>query len=221
MLDYADLKPEDYPVVEAQGLDPDIVYFLHSSNSLTHHIRVTDISSELPRMQSGSADEDRFITDKFLHAAQDVHQSRKCTEMYRVSKKAFYSTSFDLRASSATADSLPLVSITRSLRSLGKQAFHFPEGSLHSTHEISISAVGIGRRSYMFVKDSVPYFWDMDNGKRGCLHKVVDGKRRRVGELGLRHSYERDCVLVLDSSALDMIVAVASCVAVMNRLDSF
>lgn len=81
--------------------------------------------------------------------------------------------------------------------------------------------VGAGQKEQIFAKDSVPYFWDMEGGKHGTLYKVIDGKRVKIAEFAARHGYDKDCVLVLDVEQLNEVVTIASCVALLNRMDSF
>lgn len=220
MSDYAELVPERFPINDEEALRPDTVHFLRSSGSLastTHVFSVADENSILPLL----AVHDFVVTPDFQQAVEHVVKTGNATEIYTLSKAAFYSTALHLRAYTSPASAAPLASISRSLLSLGKQTMNFPPDSPHSDHPISIAAVGVGRRSQMFVKDSVPYFWDIDGGTHGLLYKVSDGKRVRIGEFLVHHSFGKDCVFALDSRALSGVVGLLSCVAMLRRIDSF
>ena len=223
MLNYAGLVPERFPINEEQRFRPDTVYFLRFSGMLRTSIHVYKVSNETAL--SSFLEVERFSTtkDDFRQAVEDAIKDGNVAEDYIFSKAAVYSMTIVMkRASEASSSATPLATISRSLRSLGKQTIDFPSGSPHSDHTISVAPVGVGRSSHMFVKDSVPYFWDVvEGGTHWQLHKVMDGTRVKIGELSVKKSYGKDCVFVLDSRALDEVVGLVSCVAVLYRMDSF
>lgn len=87
--------------------------------------------------------------------------------------------------------------------------------------------VGIASREDWFVVDSVPYFWDMsiESGTLCKLYKVVDQKRVEVARCRStsRRASPRDHegVLLVDKNQADEVVVVATCIAMLKRIDSF
>ena len=60
------------------------------------------------------------------------------------------------------------------ITSLGKNKFTFLAESPHSSHDIEIKSLGVGRRAESFVVDSVLYIWEVERFKveRKSLFKV-------------------------------------------------
>ncbi|KAH8175076.1 hypothetical protein LIA77_06495 [Sarocladium implicatum] len=220
MLNYADLVPERFPINEETKFRPDKVFLLKSSGTLTTSIHAHNVSSE-GAISSYLGVSDFTITNDFRQAVEKAVRDENIAESYTFSRAAFYSTTIQM-TKTAESSTTPLATLSRSLLSLGKQTITFPSSSPHSDHEITIAPVGVGRSSHMFVKDSVPYFWDVvEGGTHWRLHKVVEGRRVRVGELSVRRAYGKDCVVVLDGREIGEVVGLVSCVAVLFRMDSF
>jgi hypothetical protein len=115
----------------------------------------------------------------------------------------------------------PIASIGGGIFSLGTRKFTFPENSPHSSHNIEMRPVAINSAEEAFVKDSVLYFWECDSAKKRTLTKVVSGSRIEIGKYETKHERTKEGILVLDSSQLNDVVAVLSCIALLNQVDSF
>lgn len=99
----------------------------------------------------------------------------------------------------------------------------FPAGSTHSSHDIPVYPAGTAARADEFVKDSVLYVWDVEEGRKGCrLFRAADGKRTEVARFVGASKRARDGVLLIgEDEQVDWVVVGVTCVAVLNRLDSF
>lgn len=112
-----------------------------------------------------------------------------------------------------------------------------PSAAAHCGHALEIVSTGMGRASRGFAVDSVPHWWAMEGGNRAALlTKLVpppdgggsvaaaqDGAKVRVeaARWAAKHPYDRDGVLVVDEARVDLVVALATCVARLRRVDSF
>jgi hypothetical protein len=87
--------------------------------------------------------------------------------------------------------------------------------------------VGIASREDWFVVDSVPFFWDMalESGTVCHLYKVVDQKRVELARFRSRSkspsARDHEGVLLVDKNLADEVIVVATCVAMLKRIDSF
>ena len=143
------------------------------------------------------------------------------TPILELKKEAWYKR--NLAAASHSGE--PVAQVSGPLLELGHWKLAFPPESPHSSHDIDLRPTGMGQRADFFVKDSVLYFWDMPDAGRLCqLFKVVGDKRREIARfVGKRSrlSTDKSGVLLLDEEQADEVVVVLTCVAVLNRSDSF
>ncbi|KAH7029154.1 uncharacterized protein B0I36DRAFT_363733 [Microdochium trichocladiopsis] len=137
-------------------------------------------------------------------------------------------------------DLQPVVELSGPLMELGHWTLKFPSNdSSHSGHNIEYRPVGMSSRDDYFVKDSILYFWAVndltpteavsrgsqsDRGPRcSCsrLYKVVDGKRLEVARFWTKKHRDREGLFLVDDEQVDIVVAGATCVIVATRVDSF
>jgi hypothetical protein len=98
----------------------------------------------------------------------------------------------------------------------------FPTESPHSSHPIELRPAGMWRREDVFVKDSIPYIWDVLNASALCKpYKVIDNKKVEVARYTAKHSRDSTDVPVVDDKQVDVVVAVMTWPAVLKRSDSF
>ncbi|KXX78523.1 3-phosphoshikimate 1-carboxyvinyltransferase [Madurella mycetomatis] len=118
------------------------------------------------------------------------------------------------------------------LWSLGKWTIKFPplnpaSISPHSEHDIILHPAGVAARADEFVKDSVPCFWDMLDGRRLCkLYRASDGKKVETARFVGASVRGREGVLLIGEDdqgerRADEVVVMVTLVAVLNRSDSF
>ncbi|KAJ9145379.1 hypothetical protein NKR23_g5267 [Pleurostoma richardsiae] len=220
------LQPTDFPVAEDLPLRPTKTLFIGTSGStfsLTTGIR--DVTAVVPA-------KDTELTDAALEEVRSKAASQPA--LMTLARAAWYSFKMEARTGDAASGGV-LGSLSTSLLSMGCWTLSFPADSPHSSHEIEMRPVGIGRRAHVFVQESVPYFWDVEEGAEAggsgrcvCrLFKVItageDGqkKRREIARFVARRSRDREGVLLLDGDAADEVVVGLTCVALLNRLDSF
>jgi hypothetical protein len=87
---------------------------------------------------------------------------------------------------------------------------------------VKLSPVSHWSRADEFIVESVPFVWDFVDGTKRCeLSKVVDGTRVEVGRFVAGSHTDKVGVLVVDGREVDELLAALTCVAVVNRDDSF
>jgi hypothetical protein len=108
------------------------------------------------------------------------------------------------------------------LLSFGTSELIFPYESQYSSHAITIEPLGTVKRGVKFIKDSVPYEWNVeskDDPAVYVLFKIIGTEKTVVGEfMGEGHQAG---LVVVDEGEVDPFVAVAGVVAILQRSDSF
>ncbi|TPX08600.1 uncharacterized protein E0L32_009939 [Thyridium curvatum] len=205
------LDPTKFPIDTSVSFHPDKIFLLQSALGLNTETRVIDCSeTEAPDGLAYPLPEDfRAQVEAFAQKNKD-----KARPVYVLKRKAWYS--MDLAF--ADQDGNRLASLSGSLFKLGTRTVTFPEGSPHSAHDIESQLIAPGRSEEVFVKDSNPFFWDMVESK-GALYKLVDEKRVLIALFAAKHGYTKDWVLLLNSAELDEVVAIATFMMFLNRVD--
>lgn len=101
----------------------------------------------------------------------------------------------------------------------------FPAGSPHSRHEVELCPVdefnAATHKHECFVRHSVPYFWDMTRagGRVGVLYKCLNQQRVEVGRV-TGFGFDKDAVVVLNGDEVDEVVALMTCIILLNGRDA-
>lgn len=203
-------KPEDFPLDENRKLDPDKVLFIKVSAKSSSDAAVFDLTNAIERNYDGMSAE--YIHEvEFL--AKDVDATSAVLELKR--------PKFFRRQTTVTDGShMEVAQINAPALSFGLVKFSFPQGSSHSSHDIEMKPVSMGRRAEGFAKDSVLYFWDKTENV-AVLTKVIGDKRVEIAKFGANHVYDKGGVLAINTAQLDELVAVITCAALLQQLDSF
>jgi len=204
------MKPEDFPLDESIALDPDKIFFIKSSSGHSSDVAIFDVTTKVERNYDDMSDQ---FVDEVETLAKDVEPSSATLELKR--------PRFLKRRTIVMDDSKEQVAeINAPVLGFGVRKFSFPQGSSHSSHDIEMKPVSIGSRAEGFVKDSVQYFWDKQD-KIATLSKVMGDKRVHIAKFGAKHNYDKGGVLALDTQQIDAVVAMITCVALLQQLDSF
>jgi len=66
-----------------------------------------------------------------------------------------------------------------------------------------------------FIKNSIPYFWDLTQGQIGYLNKCLNQKRCEIGQC-TSYNMGKDLILALNGEELDEVVALSTCLILLN-----
>jgi len=202
-------KPEEIPLDESVALKPNKILFIKASSGFSAGSSVFDLTNIVKHNYDGMSAE--YIYE--LHVfAKDLEARDAVFEIKQ--PKAFK------RQKVVTDESQnEVATISAPIMAFGIRTFSFPQGSTHSTHDIEMKPVGMGRRAEGFVKDSVLYFWDKKENI-AMLTKVIGDKRVEIAKFGAKHTYDKGGILALDTTQLDEIIVLITCVTLLNQLDS-
>lgn len=201
-----DVQPESFPIDNESPLKATSGFWVQGDHSLTPN----SSTSVTTLFESGSA----VPCDIDIKNAKAQAETKK--PMLNFQQISTLKRDFKAVDGSGTL----VVEMSNPLLSLGRWTLSFPLGSSHSSHQIIMHPVRMWNSQDTFTQESVPYFWEPLNAN-GRLFKVVTGKRVEVANLARESTKDRSGVLLVDENSVDVIVALGTCFAFLNRSDSF
>jgi hypothetical protein len=208
--------PDDFPINQEVQLQPTQVFYLKKAIHFKTDAQIYDLTGRL-----------RQPWNDFSHAFLDeVSQvSQKLVEGGSRPTYEIGSSGNMMRTIKAMKDSQgnKLCDLNITFVSFDSSSVRFPPGSKHSRHEVELWPVGDRGRDdakhEAFVRHSVPYFWDMTGGRVGILYKCLNQQRVEIGRVA-GFGFDKDAVLVLNGNELDDVVAISTCVILLNGRDA-
>ncbi|KAI8632367.1 hypothetical protein F5Y19DRAFT_472395 [Xylariaceae sp. FL1651] len=215
--------PEDFPINTDVELRPTRTFYLKGAIHFKTNAQIYDLTGRLRQpwndFSHAFLDEAGQVAQKLAGeggSSPPTYEVSSCGNMMRTIK-----TMSDGRGNR-------LCDLNITFVSFGSSSVRFPAGSPHSRHEIELCPVddGVGAfhqkeaRHEAFVKNSIPYFWDMTHGGRvGVLYKCLNQKRVEIARVA-GYGFDKDAVLVLNGEELDDVVAVSTCIILLNGRDA-
>ncbi|KAI1639476.1 hypothetical protein F4809DRAFT_595398 [Biscogniauxia mediterranea] len=210
--------PDDFPINEDVEFEPTHVFYLKGCIHFKHTASILNLTGHVGETFEGDFDH------AFLDAVSSAAQKLESRPAYRVGSSGDMMRTLKTVTDGATGERLCDLNMT--FVSFDSSRVRFPAGSPHSRHDVEMCPVG-GRaadgapKHEAFVKNSIPYFWDMtaSGGRVGVLYKSLNQTRveiARVAGLG----FDKDAVLVLDGRQLDDLVALTTCIVLLNGRDA-
>ncbi|KAI0125976.1 hypothetical protein BJ170DRAFT_685220 [Xylariales sp. AK1849] len=206
-------SPEDFPVDEDVYLEPTKVFYLKGTIHFKTDAGVLDLSGKI------SQPFDDFAQG-FMKDVKRAADQMKDEPLYELK-----SSGNMMRTVKTMTDSSgeKVCDLNMTFVSFDNSSVRFPSGSEHSRHEVELSPVDDKTKSEdkheCFIRHSIPYFWDMSNGQNGTLYKVLNQKRVEVGMVS-GFGFAKDAVLALNTDEVDEVVAIATCIILLNGRDA-
>ncbi|KAI1395503.1 hypothetical protein F4819DRAFT_188105 [Hypoxylon fuscum] len=206
--------PEDFPVKEGVVLKPTRVFYLKGCIHFKTTAQILDISGHVRQPFNGD----------FNHAFLD--------DAEQAARKQADSPSYEIKSSGNMMRTLKTITdgsgskvcdLNITFVSFGSSTVRFPPGSEHSRHEVEMCPVGGSgnddSKHEAFVRHSIPYFWDMTRGRVAILYKCLNQQRVEIGRVA-GYGFDKDVVLVLNGEELDDVVAISTCIILLNGRDA-
>jgi hypothetical protein len=204
------VDPRQYSVDDSIPFGLTKILYIRRTSGLSNDAEVNDITAQVSHDTSG-------VNTKFLDDAKAAAQKTSSTAAFTIERNSWLSTTHCIFDS----DSRKLCTIVAPLLGFGRKQIAFPEGSSHSSHGLEMQPVGFGKGSEYFAKDSVLHFWKKESTKSRVVYRVEGKKKIKIGEYGAKHGYVNEGVLVFDEGQVGVVVALATCFAILTRSDSF
>ncbi|KAI8946073.1 hypothetical protein F4801DRAFT_91458 [Xylaria longipes] len=207
--------PDDFPINKDVVLEPNKVFYLKSAIHFKTDAQIFDLSGRLRQpwndFSHAFLDEVSGVAQKMKEGSQPSYAISSCGNMMRTVK-----TMTDGQGNKLCDLNITFVSFDNS-------TVKFPPGSEHSRHHVEMWPVDDAgndeAKHEAFVRHSIPYFWDMTRGRVGILYKCLNQKRVEIGRVA-GFGFDKDAVLVLNGNELDDVVALSTCIILLNGRDA-
>lgn len=206
--------PQDFPINKDVALRPTRTFYLKGAIHFKTDAQIFDLTGYLRQPWNNFShaflDETSAVAEKQLESGRPTFEISSCGNMMRTIK-----TMADNQGNRLCDLNITFVSFDLS-------TVRFPPESPHSRHPIEMWPVGDGNdaaKHEAFVRHSIPYFWDMRRGRVAVLYKCLNQQRVEIGRV-TGFGFDKDAVLVLNGDELDDVVAVATCVILLNGRDA-
>ncbi|KAF2963917.1 hypothetical protein GQX73_g9678 [Xylaria multiplex] len=208
--------PQDFPVNQEVVLRPTQTFYLRGAIHFKTDAQIFDLTGRLRQPWNNFShaflDETGSVAQKLREGgARPTYEISSCGNMMRTIKTM----------TDGAGNKLCDLNIT--FISFDSSTVKFPAGSPHSRHAIEMCPVGDAgndeAKHEAFVKNSIPYFWDMTRGRVGILYKCLNQQRVEIARVA-GFGFDKDAVLVLNGDELDDVVALSTCIILLNGRDA-
>ncbi|KAI1176230.1 hypothetical protein F4777DRAFT_283757 [Nemania sp. FL0916] len=209
--------PDDFPINTDVTLEPTQIFYLKSAIHFKKDAQIYELTGKL-----------RQPWNDFSHAFLDETGSvaSKLQEGGHPPSYAISSCGNMMRTIKAMTDGMgnKICDLNITFVSFDLSTVRFPAGSEHARHNIELwpvgdSSFGDDKKHEAFVRHSIPYFWDMTSGRVGILYKCLNQKRVEIARVA-GFGFDKDAVLVLNGDELDDVVALSTCIILLNGRDA-
>ncbi|KAI0910568.1 hypothetical protein F4824DRAFT_494957 [Ustulina deusta] len=208
--------PQDFPINKDVVLRPTQTFYLKGAIHFKTNAQIFDLSGRLRQpwdnFSHAFLDETLAVAEKLKKGGDSpTYEISSCGNMMRTIK-----TMTDSQGEKLCDLNITFISFDCS-------TVKFPAGSAHSRHAIEMCPVGDRgndeAKHEAFVKNSIPYFWDMTRGRVGILYKCLNQTRVEIARVA-GFGFDKDAVLVLNGNELDDVVALSTCIILLNGRDA-
>ncbi|KAI1866578.1 hypothetical protein JX265_007879 [Neoarthrinium moseri] len=205
-------SPEDFPIDEDREFNPTKTFYLKGTIHFKNDASILDLTGKIRRHFDD-------FSNPFMQSVEKVVDKMKDEQP----KYSFASSGNMMRTLKTMKNSKgdKVCDLNMTFVSFDNSSVRFPSGSEHCRHEIELAPVGDGKteKHECFIRHSIPYFWDMTNGEYGTLYKCINQKQVEIGMV-TGFGFKKDAVMVLDGDELDEVVALSTCVMLLNGRDA-
>ncbi|KAI0447755.1 hypothetical protein F4803DRAFT_497396 [Xylaria telfairii] len=207
--------PDDFPINRDVVLQPTQTFYLKKAIHFKTDAQIFNLTGRLRQSWNDFShaflDEVSSVAQKLKEGGQPTYEISSCGNMMRTIK-----TMTDGQGNKLCDLNITFVSFDNS-------TVKFPPGSPHCRHHVEVWPVderaNDEAKHEAFVRHSIPYFWDMTNGRVGILYKCLNQKRVEIGRVA-GFGFDKDAVLVLNGNELDDVVALTTCIILLNGRDA-
>lgn len=206
--------PDDFPVKEGVVLKPTKTFCLKGAIHFKTTAKIIDLTGHLRQPFND-------FSHAFLDEASQAASKLEGKPVYEISSCGNMMRTIKTMTAAPSGDKVCDLNIT--FVSFGSSTVRFPKDSSHSRHEIELCPVGDSglteKKHEAFVKNSIPYFWDMTGGTVGVLYKCLNQERVEIARVA-GYGFAKDAVLVLNGDELDDVVTLATAIILLNGRDA-
>lgn len=205
------------PVDGAVAFQPTRILYIVPQSGWARDTQILDLTSQLLDSYQNDFTEDFKASVKRL-----VSSSPPPPPIFTLTRAHWYSSS---RLTVTDAEGAQLAKWHSPIMGYGVTHITFPEHSTHCTHALEVTPLNLARRAQGFVNNSATYAWEatgrFESG-RMSLYSITGAKKIKVAR------YESESggftvggPLALVTKEVDELVALLTCMAVLNQRDAF
>ncbi|KAI0164834.1 hypothetical protein GGR57DRAFT_213796 [Xylariaceae sp. FL1272] len=207
--------PDDFPVNQSVHLNPTKIFYLKGCIHFKADAKIFELTGKMRNpwndFSHAFLDETSQVAQKMSEGATPSYQIGSIGNMMRTVKTM----------TNGQGEKVCDLNIT--FVSFDNSTIRFPPGSKHSRHTIELCPVDEStaqdKKHEAFVRHSIPYFWDMTQGRIGILYKCLNQQRVEVGRVA-GFGFDKDAVVVLNGDEVDELVAISTCIVLLNGRDA-
>jgi hypothetical protein len=207
----------DMPVDEAITLRPTRILYIVPQSGWARDTMILDLTAQLHASYPDN------LSPEFKASAKRLASSTPpIAPIFTLTRAHWYSSS---RLTVTDTAGAQLAEWHSPLMAYGVTRIRFPADSPHCGHALDVKPLGVGRRAQSFINNSVMCAWETGGrfkSGRMSLYKAIGAKKVEAAR------YESDSgtfiaggLLVLDTREVDELVALLTCLAVLNQRDAF
>lgn len=205
------------PIDGAITLRPTKILYIVPQSGWARDTTILDLTSQLH-----SSYHDKITSELKASAKRLANSSPPTEPIFTLTRAHWYSSS---RITVTDAAGVQLAEWYSPLMGYGVTHISFPQDSPHCSHALEVKPLSVARRAQTFVNNSATYAWETGGrfkSGRMSLFKAVVAKKIEVAR------YESDTggfiaggLLVVETREVDELVALLTCMAVLNQRDAF
>ena len=205
------------PIDDAAAFQPTRILYIVPQSGWARETKILGLTSQLL-----DSYQDNFIEDFKASVKWLVSSSPPPLPIFTLTRAHWYSSS---RLTVTDAKGAQLAKWHSPIMGYRVTHITFPGHSTHCTHALEVKPLSFARRAQSFVNNSMTYTWEAAGrfkSGRMSLYSVAAAKKievaRYVSESG---GFTAGGSLVLVTKEVDELVALLTCMAVLNQRDAF
>jgi len=205
------------PIDKTVALQPTRILYIVAQSGWDRETKILDLTSQLL-----DSYQDDFTEDFKASVKRLVSSSPPPPPIFTLTRAHWYSSS---RLTVTDAEGAQLAKWHSPIMGYGVTHITFPEHSTHCTHALEVKPLNYFRRAQSFVSDSTTYAWETAGrfkSSRMSLYKAIVGKKIEVARYESESGgFTAGGPVVLATKEVDELVALLTCMAVLNQRDSY
>lgn len=205
------------PINKTVALQPTRILYIVPQSGWDRETEILDLTSQLL-----DSYQDGFTEDFNASVKRLVSSSPPPPPIFTLTRAHWYSSS---RLTIMDAEGAQLAKWHSPIMGYGVTHITFPEHSTHCTHALEVKPLSVARRAQSFVSDSATYAWETAGrfkSSRMSLYKAIGGKKIEVARYESESGgFTAGGPVVLVAKEVGELVALLTCMAVLNQRDSY
>jgi hypothetical protein len=205
------------PIDKTVALQPTRILYIVAQSGWDRETKILDLTSQLL-----DSYQDDFTEGFKASVKRLVSSSPPPPPIFTLTRAHWYSSS---RLTITDAEGAQLAKWHSPILGYGVTHITFPKHSSHCTHALEVKPLSVARRAQSFVNDSATYAWETAGRfKSSCmsLYKAIGDKKIEVARYESESGgFTAGGPVALVTKEVDELVALLTCMAVLNQRDSY